>query len=265
MRYFVRIQYNGANFNGWQKQPDLKTTIQEYLEQAFSTVFRSPIEIIGCGRTDTGVHAKDYYFHFDLPEDYPHDITKNFNSLSRMLPSSLAILSWCEVHDSAHARFDAISRSYEYIITTKKDVFCPNLSYHYTFKEELQNDILNEAAGILLNFKDFSSFCKSRTDVQHKICDIKESFWYQKDEHTFVYRISANRFLRGMIRLVVGMCLNVNRGKLHTEEVISSLEKKQILPVQWSVPGHALYLMDIIYPYLDRNGEYIGLMTENIS
>lgn len=263
MRYFVRIQYNGTPFNGWQKQPNIKSTVQEHIETAMSAVFRSNIAIVGCGRTDTGVHARDFYFHFDTPINYVGNVEKDLNSVARMMSDAVAILSWSRVHDEAHARFDAVSRSYEYVVTTRKNVFSTPLSYHYCFREPINLATLNDAASILSEYLDFTSFCKSNTDVVHKICEIRESYWYKYDEDTYVFRITANRFLRGMIRLVVGMCLNVNRGKIGISQAKSAMQRREILPIQWSVPAHGLYLTEIVYPFLNKEGNYIGFSKQN--
>lgn len=246
-RYFIRLSYCGAAYNGWQVQPHKGTrTVQGTLEDAMCRYFRHDISLTGCGRTDTGVHAKDYYAHFDAPEMMA--LHTHIYRLNKMLPPDIAIHDIIPVHDSAHARFDAVSRSYEYYLHTAKDPFAGH-SLYYTYGVP-DIDVLNEAAGLLLAFNDFATFCKYHSDVKTTLCQVNESHWHVEGNH-YIYRVSADRFLRGMIRLVVGMCLQVARGKLTLDQVRQAMEQGQRTGHDWSVSPDGLFLCDIRYPYLD--------------
>lgn len=244
-RYFIRLSYHGAAYNGWQIQPHIGTiTVQGTIEKALKTLLQCEMSLTGCGRTDTGVHAKDYYAHFD---GNIMDVELLKYKMNRILPDDIAIHDIISVHDDAHARFDAISRAYEYALHIRKSPF-QHESFYYNYLS-LDLTKLNEAAAILLEYQDFASFCKSKSDVQTTLCKIKESYW-RRDGDNFVYRITADRFLRGMIRLVVGMCLNVARDAITIQEVKGALESKRKLDMNWSVPPDGLMLCDIRYPYL---------------
>lgn len=244
MRFYVRIAYRGTLYSGWQSQRSDVITIQETIEKAIHTISGSFHPIIGCGRTDSGVHATKFYFHFDSESDWVDRIY----SLNSLCGYDIAIQKIIKVDDGAHARFDAIRRDYNYLIHTYKDPFLKGLSYY--FKEEFDLDRCNEAAQLLLEYSDFTTFCKTNTDVTHKKCDLIHSEWKEVAKGQYVYHISANRFLRGMVRLIVGMCLNVAKQKLTIEEVRSALDQKLTLDRAWSVPAHGLYLTDVRYPYL---------------
>jgi tRNA pseudouridine38-40 synthase len=233
-------------YNGWQNQPHEGTaTIQNEIEKSLSLLLRSPIGIIGCGRTDTGVHASNYFAHFD--SEPLADIGTLIHRLNRMLPDDIVIHDILPMSDTAHARFDAISRSYIYTLHTSKSPFAFN-SFYYTY-EKPDLLLLNQAAGLMTEFEDFTTFCKLNSDVRTMICKISESYWEQNGDQ-YVYRITADRFLRGMIRLIVGMCLNVSRGKLSPDEVREAIRNKQRTGQDWSVPASGLMLCDIRYPYL---------------
>ncbi len=245
-RYFIRLSYCGTAYNGWQNQPHQGTiTIQSVIENALSTFLRQKIDITGCGRTDKGVHARDYFAHFDIAllDEIPTLIFR----LNKLLPEDIAVHDIIQVAEDAHARFDAISRSYEYHLHTEKSPFAIH-SFYYTYdKPELE--ILNEVAELILKYDDFTTFCKFHTDVKTMNCRITESRWEQIGER-YIYRIKADRFLRGMIRLIVGVCLQVSRGKLTIEEVKIALSEKRRTGYDWSVPASGLFLCDIRYPYI---------------
>lgn len=246
-RYFIKLSYCGTAYNGWQSQPHKGTkTVQDAIEKALGTYLRQTIDITGCGRTDTGVHAKDYYAHFD--SETVGDIDTLIYRVNKILPNDIAIHDIIKVHDEAHARFDASSRSYQYHLHTSKSPFADR-SYYY-FYDQPNVEILNDAASILLEYTDFTTFCKVNSDVHTMNCDIKECYWEQHGEH-FTFHITADRFLRGMIRLIVGMCLQVSRGKLTIDEVRKALEEKRRIGHDWSVPALGLVLCDIKYPYLN--------------
>lgn len=244
-RYFIKLSYCGTRYNGWQSQPHIGTsTIQTTVEDALSTYLRQPVSLVGCGRTDTGVHAKDYYAHFDTPD--LEDLLSIIYRVNKLLPPDIAIHNIIKVHDQAHARFDAISRSYEYYLHTSKSPFA-HLSYYYVYD---QPDLatLNEAAAIVLDYVDFTTFCKLNTDVHTMNCKITESYWEQRGDQ-YIFKISSDRFLRGMIRLIVGMCLQVARNKVSIEEVRSAITEKRRIGNDWSVPAVGLILCDIRYPF----------------
>lgn len=252
MRFFVELAYNGTPFSGWQRQPNA-TTVQSTLEHAFSTILRTPIEVTGCGRTDTGVHAKQYFMHFDYPRFSDEaSLPKHFlDRLNKFLPPEIAIRRIFEVANDAHARFDAYHRSYEYHLVLHKNPFEKETAYHFPFGQHLSMEKMNEAAQLLLNYEEFFPFCKTNTDVKTMICDMKRSEWVT-DETTgkLIYHVSANRFLRGMIRLIVGMCLNVGVGKVDLNEVKKAMEEQTRLAKSWSVPPQGLFLCDIRYPFI---------------
>jgi tRNA pseudouridine38-40 synthase len=206
------------------------------------------VEIVGCGRTDTGVHAKQYFAHVDLENALP----KSFLSrLNKVLPSDIAIQRIIEVSEEAHTRFDAIHRAYEYHIEGRKNPFTQDIAtFIYNFND-LDIEKMQQAAKLLLNFSDFAPFCKSDHDAKTLTCNLFRSEWeWNNEQQKAVYHISANRFLRGMVRLIVGMCLNVGSGKVSLSEVQEALEKQQLLPKSTSAEPQGLFLVDIRYPYL---------------
>lgn len=247
MRYFSKLRYKGTNYNGWQRQPN-SPTVQQTIEEALATILRKEIGIMGCGRTDTGVHAKEYFIHFDFEEDFPAHFVDRLN---KVLPKDIAIENIFEVASEAHTRFDANSRSYEYHIVFHKNPFFLDTTYYFPFYDQLDFNLLQAAAKLLMEYEAFYPFCKSNTDVKTMRCDITHAEWkLDKDEKGMVFYISANRFLRGMVRLIVGMCLNVALGKISLEEVEDALKKQERLRKSYSVPPQGLFLTDIRYPFL---------------
>ncbi len=244
MRYFTELAYNGTNYNGWQKQPNA-ASVQETIEQALSTILGTEIEIVGCGRTDTGVHASQYFMHFDFEGNFPKAF---LNRVNKFLPQDIAIRQIFEVEESAHARFDAIRRSYEYHLFFEKNPFEIKTAWHFPFAEKPRFELVQEAAALLTKFGEFAPFCKTNNDAKTMECDLMHSEWVV-DEKTgrWVYHISANRFLRGMVRLIVGMCLNVGLGKISPDSVRQALEQQTSLEKSWSVPAHGLFLTEVKY------------------
>lgn len=243
MRYFINLSYLGTSFHGWQCQPNA-ISVQEVLEKALTTVLRSPIKITGAGRTDTGVHARLMVAHFDA--EIP---VKTFDNLvyllNQYLKSDVVILSIVPVIDEAHARFDATLRTYEYHIVSKKDPFTRGLAYF--FREPLDIPLMNEAAELLMIFKDFQAFSKTNTDVKTYLCDISSASW-KPEGVGYVFTITANRFLRNMVRAIVGTLLDVGMHKITSEELKMIVESKERSKAGFSVPAHGLYLTDIQYP-----------------
>ncbi|MBK8671258.1 MAG: tRNA pseudouridine synthase A [Saprospiraceae bacterium] len=245
-RYFIRLSYCGKNYNGWQNQPHKKyNDCSGAARKSFIYFLRVHIDLTGCGRTDTGVHARDYYAHMDVEQDL--DVETLVYRINKMLPNDIAVHAVIPVHDTAHARFDATSRSYEYHLHTYKSPFIHH-SYFYPYGNP-DIDLLNQAAGIILQYQDFNTFCKTHSDVKTTLCKVTESKW-SLSEGQYIYRITSDRFLRGMIRLICGMCLNVARGQIDLSHVHDALRDKKRVEHDWSVPADGLVLCDIKYPYM---------------
>lgn len=243
-RYKLRLSYNGTQYSGWQIQNNARS-IQGEIQKVMHTLFSKDIGIVGCGRTDAGVHARGYVAHFDL-DDLSAELDLKYK-LNRILDDDIVIHDIDLIHDSFHARFDAISRSYSYQIQAQKDPFNLDGFYFCTYLDKLALDSLNEAATILLRYPSFFPFCKTHSDAQTMDCNLTESHWVRQGD-TLTYNVTSNRFLRGMVRLIVGMCINVALGKISTQEVIDALENQTRLNQSWSVPACGLYLTDIVYP-----------------
>lgn len=243
MRYFIKLAYNGTNYHGWQSQPNA-VSVQETLENALSLLLKSKIEIVGAGRTDSGVHAKEMYAHFDLDEKI--DAAFWVPKLNSYLPKDIVIYSIFEVENEAHARFDATERTYEYHIHSTKDAFINELSWYHFYPVNL--DKMNEAAKILMEYTDFECFSKVNTDVFTFNCSIKKAFW-QQENNRLIFTISADRFLRNMVRSIVGTMINIGQGKIEPEHLRTIIESKNRSQAGFSAPAHGLYLTQILYPY----------------
>ncbi len=244
MRFAVRISYNGTSYSGWQSQPNAPT-VQEEIEKAIFKKYRKEIKILGCCRTDKGVHAKDFLFHFD----FETDIRDNFiYILNKLTSENISINGIERVSDDFHARFDAISRTYTYLIHTKKNPFKGYLSYYFPYLLNADLDKMNKAASLLLQYDEFYPFCKTNSDVNTMICKLKNCNWrYDEELGDFSFEITSDRFLRGMVRLIVGMSINIGLQKLTLREVELALNNQVRLPLDLSVPAHGLYLDKIVY------------------
>lgn len=242
-RYIFRLSYNGKNFFGWQRQPN-QLSVQEVIEDAlFKLNHNKLIQVVGCGRTDTGVHAKDYVLHVDLnPNFYNTDLLFKLN---RILPDSVSIESITLAPADFHARFSAKSRTYRYFLHQQKDPFATDFSLY--FPTRLNFEAMNEAATHLVGNKDFTSLSKLHTDVKTNICDVSVARWVQTDKNSAYFEITADRFLRNMVRATVGTLLEVGTGKIQPIDVISILEEKDRQAAKMSAPGHALFLWEILY------------------
>ena len=242
-RYFLYFSYNGTAYHGWQYQPN-GISVQEVLTKSLCTILRTEIELTGAGRTDTGVHARLMVAHFDYEGNFPteFDLTAKLNSL---LPIDIAVLKIVEVQTDAHARFDAISRKYEYHVVLQKSVFRIELASR--LRNNLNFVAMNVAADTLKDFRDFTSFSKVHTDVKTNNCRISIAEWKQQDDE-WVFTIQADRFLRNMVRSIVGTLFEVGRGKMTLNEFTSVIEAKDRCKAGVSVPAHGLYLVDIQYP-----------------
>lgn len=241
----MKLAYRGANFHGWQSQPNA-VSVQSTIEDALTTIMRTPIKITGAGRTDTGVNARMMIVHFDVeqPLPSPDGLVKALNSL---VGKDIAIYSISPVHDDAHARFDATSRTYHYYIHTEKSPFLYPLSWQAPVN--LNFELMNKAAEILLGIDDFTSFAKLHTDVKTNICNVTYAKWEQIDNNRWVFVITADRFLRNMVRAVVGTLVDVGRGKITIQQFADIISAKDRCAAGTSMPAQALFLWDVTYPY----------------
>lgn len=252
MRYFIKFSYNGTHYHGWQYQPNA-VSVQETLTKALSTILNHTIELTGAGRTDTGVHAKVMFAHFDFtanestPKHALSDLPLIVQKLNSFLPKDIAVFEIIPTHHDAHARFDAKKRTYQYYINTQKDVFSPDLCWHY--QQNLDVDLMNQAAAILLHHKDFQCFSKVNTDVNTYNCDIMEAYW-TKSNNQLLFTITADRFLRNMVRAIVGTLVNVGLHKINLSDFEKILESKNRNEAGASVPARGLYLTAIAYDYV---------------
>lgn len=244
MRYFIQFSYNGTNYHGWQSQPNA-VTVQETLTKAMSTVLNHPIELMGAGRTDTGVHAKIMYAHFDFEMEL--NAESIVHKLNSFLPKDISVFEINKVHDSVHARFDAKKRTYEYHMHTFKNPFLTDLSWQYGHPLDIA--LMNEAANLMLTHTDFECFSKVHTDVNTFNCKITFAQWAQ-EENKLIFTISADRFLRNMVRAIVGTLLNVGLHKITVTDFEAILKNKNRSEAGFSVPAHGLYLTEIVYDYL---------------
>lgn len=242
MRYFITFAYNGTGFHGSQTQPN-GNTVQSEMEAAFATILREPISLTFAGRTDAGVHAEKMVAHFDYDKLLPSNFIGRLNNL---LPASIAIRDLSQVMEYAHARFDAQARTYYYRITTRKDPFlCVN---HTRIADGLDFEAMNDAARLLLGKQDFASFCRAHTDAKTTICDVREARWEQESDSEYVFIITADRFLRNMVRAVVGTLFEVGRGKITEEQFGDIIAAHNRCRAGHSAPAEGLSIVEIIYP-----------------
>lgn len=272
-RYFIHLAYNGANYHGWQTQlttsEEAQTasvqsglaTVQQTLEKALSTLLRQKIAVVGCGRTDSGVHASDFYAHFDVDESFLtfglfDSLTFKLNSF---LPPDIAIFNIFPVADNAHARFDAIARTYQYHVSDRRLPFRQGLYSRIYFRPDVER--MNEAARVLMEYEDFTSFAKLHTQVKTNICHLMEACWEEvplspadsfpnlrEQQYEWVFTIRSNRFLRNMVRSVTGTLLDVGRGKLSIDGLRQIIEKKDRCAAGVSMPACGLFLTKVEYP-----------------
>ena len=243
-RYFVQLSYNGGAYHGWQIQPS-GISVQEVLNKAFSTILRKPdFSLTGAGRTDAGVHAKMMIAHFDIDAPLTIDINKFVANLHSLLPLDIAIQKIWAVDPELHARFSAKKRTYKYYLTLNKNPFTPALVTRIIGNLDFEN--MNKAAKCLLNYTDFTSFSKLHTDTKTNNCTITEAYW-QEEDGMWVFTISADRFLRNMVRAIVGTLIEVGRGKMTVQDFCNIIEKKDRCSAGTSAPPQGLYLYDIIY------------------
>jgi tRNA pseudouridine38-40 synthase len=241
LRYFIELSYNGKEYHGWQNQPNA-ISVQEVLEDALSKLLKTKTAVVGAGRTDAGVHAEHMFAHFDC--DNAFDVEILIFKLNAFLPNDISVQNIFEVNDNAHARFDALSRTYNYKITLKKNVF--NFEGAYYLKHGLDVDKMNAASKILFNYKNFKCFSRSNTDVKTYNCDIMLAEWI-KANNDLIFTIKADRFLRNMVRAIVGTMLDIGSGKTTIEEFHKIINSEDRTNAGASVPAHGLYLSKIEY------------------
>jgi tRNA pseudouridine38-40 synthase len=246
-RFFLTLSYDGAEFNGWQVQENTPNTVQQVLEEKMSMLLKEKIEVVGCGRTDTGVNARNFIAHFnshcaDLISNKKHWLYK-FNTV---LPSSVSVNDIRKVKEDAHARYTAEQRTYYYFLHQKKNPFIENFSWYVYGK--LDFELMNKAAAELLNYDDFSSFSKSNTQVKTNICKISKAVWQKCGEDQWRFTISADRFLRGMVRAIAGTLVQVGKERITISDFKKIIEAKDRKVAGENAPAHALFLTGIKYP-----------------
>lgn len=242
-RFFLTLAYNGKNYIGWQVQPN-GDSVQGAIQHALSTILRSNIEIVGAGRTDAGVHARKMIAHFDWDGEQ-FDAQELVYKLNGFLPKDIAIDSIKSVQYDAHARFSATSRTYKYYVTTEKDPFLHTLKHQIFFDPDMR--MMNRLCNVLFEYEDFTSFSKLHTDTKTNNCKITIAEWQQAD-NDYIFTIQADRFLRNMVRAIVGTLLEGGRGRLDERGLRRIIEAKDRRVAGESVPGHALFLENIAYP-----------------
>ncbi len=244
-RYFIKLAYNGQAYHGWQSQ-DNAHTVQQELEHCLSVRLRQQIRLTGCGRTDTGVHARNFYAHFDLADAYDQLTTTDFvDKLNVFLPKDIVVFGIEAVDAFAHSRFDAMWRSYHYEISRQKDPF--SLDGTYYLYGPLDIEAMNRAAASLLQYTDFTSFSKLHSQTRTNECIIKEAYWIETGNN-LVFKITANRFLRNMVRAIVGTLIEVGKGKIDQSGFVAIIEAHDRSKAGFSVPAQGLYLQDVVYP-----------------
>ncbi len=248
MRYFITFSYDGTRYHGWQIQPN-GDSVQERLQWALSTLLREQVGVTGAGRTDAGVHARMMVAHFDTEASFLSDEGINCQQLAyklnRLLPQDIAVSRVEPVAADMHARFSAVSRMYRYYIHTSKNPFLR--AYSCELHYPLDFEAMNQAAQVLMTYEDFGAFCKSGADVKTTLCTVTQAQWVQTSASSWYFEIRANRFLRNMVRAVVGTLIDVGRGRLSLEEFRKVVEGKRRTEAGESMPGNALFLEDIVY------------------
>ncbi len=243
MRYFIWFSYDGTRYHGWQIQPN-GVTVQSELERCLSLLLRQKISVTGAGRTDTGVHARRMAAHFDM-EEMPIPTQELQYKLNGLLPHDIAVSGIESVSDDLHARFSAIARTYHYYVHTQKDPFLQaySLELHY----QLDYDLMNRAGQILLEYEDFGAFCKAGSDVKTTICHVTHAQWHQTSPTSWYFEITANRFLRNMVRAVVGTLIEVGRGRMSLDDFRQVIEGGRRTQAGESMPAKALFLENVTY------------------
>ena len=242
MRYFITFSYDGTAYHGWQIQPH-SVSVQEEIQKALSTLLRRPMEVVGAGRTDTGVHARKMFAHFD--SEYELECPQLVYKLNKLLPRDIAVQHVEQVSDDMHARFSAKSRTYHYYVHLGKNPFLRSYSWQLYGNPDFE--LMNKAAVVLMEYMDFTSFSKVNTDTKTNDCTITEAHWDRVGEGQWRFTITANRFLRNMVRAIVGTLMEVGRGRMTIEQLRQVIEAKDRCRAGDSVPGNALFLVDVKY------------------
>jgi len=242
----MNLAYRGAPFHGWQRQPG-DVSVQSTIEDALGVILRQNVPITGAGRTDAGVNAHRMYAHLDLPDGFDPRRGGFLRGLNSLVGRDIAIYGFFPVADDAHARCDATERTYRYFVHTRKSPFTSDLSWFAP--NPLDFGAMNQAAALLIGTKDFTSFSRLHTDVKTNICDLRAAAWHQTADDRWYFEITANRFLRNMVRAVVGTLVEVGRGKMAPEGILEILKRKDRCAAGTSMPGEALFLWDVKYPY----------------
>ncbi len=243
MRYFLELKYDGAAYCGWQRQPDAPT-VQQTVEESLTTLLREPVEVVGAGRTDTGVNASYYVVHFDCNVCF--DAERLLYKLNRRLPADIAVLSVTPVAESAHARFDAREREYTYFISTRKEPFLRSSAWICYYGLDVEK--MNRAAALMLEYSDFTSFAKLNSNNKTNICHVMESRWSVEADGVLRFTIRADRFLRNMVRSVVGTLVDVGRGRYSVEDFRDIVEARDLSRSSAGAPAQGLFLSDVVYP-----------------
>lgn len=243
MRYFITLSYDGTRFHGWQVQPN-GISVQGELDHGLALLLRQPIQTVGAGRTDAGVHAAMMVAHFDTDEEV--DTHQLAYKLNKLLPRDIAIQRIERVADDLHARFSATSRTYHYFLHTEKSPFLRHYSCELHYPLDFEK--MNRAAAMLMEYEDFGAFCKSGADVKTTLCHVTQAHWQQIAPSQWRFEITANRFLRNMVRAVVGTLIEVGRGRLSLDDFRTVIEGKRRSDAGESMPGNALFLVNITYP-----------------
>jgi tRNA pseudouridine38-40 synthase len=247
LRYFLHISYNGNNYRGWQKLPGI-ISVQQIIETTLSQIVNEKVSIVGCGRTDAQVHASQFFFHFDIDRELNFDLLFRLN---KCLPHDIAVYDVMRMEGLPHARFDAIQRSYDYYIHTQKDPYLVGLSSFYPLTNP-DLDKMKEAVGLLTNYNDFGCFCKSPLKYEHTICNVSKTQLFTNIDHSRLrFHISSNRFLAGMIRIIMGKLLEIGTGELTIADFEQYLKSKTTPKTIIPTYAQGLYLSKVTYPYLD--------------
>lgn len=247
MRFFVHLAYRGAAYHGWQVQPG-ETTVQGVLEDAFSTLTRTQVAVTGAGRTDAGVNARMMVAHVDMPAGFDASDGRFLRSLNSLCGPDIAVYSLTPVADDAHARFDACEREYRYFVHTRKNPFAGALSWQAP--PTLDFKAMNAAAALIIGQRDFSSFAKLHSDAKTNICDLRRALWVRDGDHDWHFEIVADRFLRNMVRAVVGTLVDIGRHKSAPEGILDVLRQRDRCAAGTSMPGSPLFLWRVDYPYI---------------
>jgi tRNA pseudouridine38-40 synthase len=253
-RYFIQLSYNGTAYHGWQVQKNAALTVQQVINEMLTKLLQEPISIMGCGRTDAGVHAKHYFAHFDAKKELLENKAKWLFKFNHALPDDIVIHDVIAMDEIANARFDAVARTYQYFICRTKNAFQINTAYF--FYGDLNIDAMNEAAKVLFDYEDFSSFARSNTQTSTNICKLYKAEWTEEGE-VLVFTISANRFLRNMVRAIVGTLLKVGKDKMTIDEFRKVIESKDRKQAGLSALACGLYLTKVEYPknYFNEQGK----------